>query len=798
MKINRFMQRVSVFLCLFLLMSVLIVSVQAEEGTTPPTTGQCGESVNWVYDPAEGTLTISGAGPMYDYTNSPWHWNQYDIKTLIVEEGITRLGAMAFERFGQLTSVSLPDSLTSIGEYAFHYCVSLETIEIPDGVTVMEPGVFSLCESLKEVDLPKNLTVLERHTFYCCRSLASICIPEGVTSIGDVAFYQCDSLKDITIPHTVTTLGSRPFSECTGIQDIYFGGDRAQWEFLVGLGDSGLSEEISVYYNAPEAHSLAEGVCEVCHWTQVVGGKCGRDLTWELDLTEGILRISGTGSMYYVADVPVWDQYKNAIIKVELPEGLTDIRSWTFENCLYLEYILIPQTVTIVEQGAFWNCTSLKGITVMNPKCDIHSEAWALSDPATLVIYAQPNSSVQTLVEKLGYTFRPICLCEDGRGNYEITDTEVNCYHDGERRYHCTVCGYSCRTNVVLSTGHNYIYTDLGDTHVAVCVCGEEIEAEHSYTDHVCICGKVTGIAIQHTLNLASDIRLSFVVKEDLVKNFDYVYMNFVIPVYEGNTQVGTRTEKVYRENRSGYCYFAVPDLHAGQMNDVVEGTLCLVRDGVTYTCVPDYYSIAQYAMKQLGKSNAAAEFKTLCANLLRYGSATQVFKNYRTDNLADKDMTKEHRSYLTNLEDVSFGPKHEWKSSNEPNTVNFAGSALDLQSKVAVRIIIDLSNYDGPHYDLYLRVSYVNQDGNYTSETTLQPRLYDRSRNYWVFTYNGLDASELRSEMTLEICRAGGTVLTTATYCMDSYGNGKSGTLLTLCQALFAYSDSAKAFFNP
>lgn len=795
MKKNRFVHRISVFLCILLLLGTFAFSAQAEEGSTPPTSGQCGEAVTWVYDPVEGILTISGSGPMYDYSNSPWHWNQYAIKTLVVEEGVTRLGSCAFDHFAQLTTVSLPDSLESIGELAFHYSYSLEAIEIPDRVTVMEPGVFDQCSGLKDVKLSKSLTVLERHTFYLCESLSSLHIPEGVTSIGDVAFYQCTSLTDLVIPQSVTSFGSRPFSKCTGLQNISFGGTRAQWESLMRSGESGLSENVTVCYNAPRAHEVADGVCRICGWTQVVGGECGRDLTWELDLTEGVLRITGTGPMYSISDVPVWDQYKSAITGVELPEGMVSISPWAFENCTYLEYIVLPSSISSVGHGAFWNCTGLKGITVLHPKCDIHPKAWALSDPETLVIYGQPNSAVQSFVEELGYTFRPVCLCEGGRGCYEITDTQANCYQGGDRLYHCTVCDYSCRTNVV-PVSHSYSYTDMGEFHVGTCSCGAEIREAHSYTDHVCVCGRLFDIPIQHTLDLESDISLSFVVREEYLQGFNFVYMTVKIPEYDGNTQVSYGFDEIYGTTRDGYRYFTVSGLHAGRMNDEIEATLCLEKNGVTYKWI-DRYSIAQYAMTQLNKKDVSATFKTLCADLLRYGAATQIYKGYRTDTLADRDFTEEHRSYLTDLGSVSFGPKYVWTPSEEPKEVTFVGKSLNLQSKITARFVVDLSNYSGSSSDLTLRVSHFKQDGTYTETVVRDPMYYGEDGNYMVFTYYGLNAAELRQELTLVVCKNNVPVSDRVTYAMDSYGNGKSGTLLTLCQALFAYSDSAKAFFT-
>ncbi len=71
---------------------------------------------------------------------------------------------------------------------------------------------------------------------------------------------------------------------------------------------------------------------------------------------------------------------------------------------------------------------------------------------------------------------------------------------------------------------------------------------------------------------------------------------------------------------------------------------LYLEKNGRTYYWKPDTYSIAQYAYTQLGKTGISTELQALCAELLRYGATAQIFKDYRTDALADRDMTVEHR----------------------------------------------------------------------------------------------------------------------------------------------------------
>ena len=806
---------------LFLLLGLTLLSltafaVQGEVATS----GSCGNSANWVYDPDSHTLTISGTGPMTDYVSSIWSGSGYTIETIIIEDGITHIGARAFKNLGDLTELSLPRSLTSIGDSSLNHCFALESVILPDGLEQIGSYAFAECSSLKAVTIPgtvdtigemafqecvrlESLTMgtgiktIDFGAFYCCSSLRTLVIPESVERIENYAFSDCRSLTNVVIPHTVNYIGRAAFFGLSKVEEVCFGGSLTKWEYLLQQVNTGFTETTAVELNSPLAHSMKDGICEICGWKQVVGGTCGRDLTWELDLSEGVLRITGTGYMYYVSDVPVWNQYKSAIVKVELPEGMLSITEWAFENCTYLESISIPQSVVSIAQGAFWACDSLKAITLWNGKCRIHEEAWALSDPEVLTIYSQPNSPVQTFVEELGYIFRPVCLCEEGRGDYEITSTQATCTKGGYTVYRCKVCDYSCRTNETEALGHTYTYTALGDSHTALCFCGETFTAPHSYENHVCQCGKTSGITIRHTLNLASDIHISFTVKEEEIATFDTSYMVCVLPVYEGNVQTGTRSVRVASELKNGYYYFTLKDLAAIHMNDTVEATLHMVKDEKTYTCPPDQYSIVTYAMSQLNKTNAGDELKALCANLLRYGATAQIYKGYRTDALADQSLTDTHRSYFTDLETIDFGPKYTWYEDPQ-NDVKWVGKSLDLQSRVAAKFIVDVSEYRQPISALVLYVSYENSKGETVITALRNPEVYDSSKNYYAFTFDGLNAADLRTELTLTMCMYEDMVVAVdVLYSMASYGNGKTGTLLTLCQALLAYSDCAKAYFD-
>ena len=65
-----------------------------------------------------------------------------------------------------------------------------------------------------------------------------------------------------------------------------------------------------------------------------------------------------------------------------------------------------------------------------------------------------------------------------------------------------------------------------------------------------------------------------------------------------------------------------------------------------------------------------------------------------------------------------------------------------------------------------------------------------------YVFTLDTLLAAELRAIVSAQIFAGETPVSCTLQYSADTYGNNKTGPLLHLCKALFAYSDSAKAYF--
>ena len=180
---------------LILFVVILSFDIQKLQAQTI-TSGTCGDNCTW--DITDGVLTISGTGPMTDYsTASPAPWNSQRTS---------------------ITDVQISDAITSIGTLAFAYATNLTNIAIPDSVTSIGNSAFSGAISLTGIHIPNSVTSIKSYAFSSTTSLTDITIPDSVKSIGIYAFSGATSLTRITIPDSIIlevkeSSGANPFTD---------------------------------------------------------------------------------------------------------------------------------------------------------------------------------------------------------------------------------------------------------------------------------------------------------------------------------------------------------------------------------------------------------------------------------------------------------------------------------------------------------------------------------------------------------------------------------------------------------
>ena len=148
-----------------------VIGMAAEAETYSGDCGANGDKVKWELNTATGLLLITGNGDMADYTNNngrPWTNYANYIMSVEIQEGINRIGNLAFRDCHGLTSIKIPNSVTSIGAQAFSGCSGLASIEIPNSLTSIEASTFSGCSALTSIEIPNSVTSIGNSAFYMC------------------------------------------------------------------------------------------------------------------------------------------------------------------------------------------------------------------------------------------------------------------------------------------------------------------------------------------------------------------------------------------------------------------------------------------------------------------------------------------------------------------------------------------------------------------------------------------------------------------------------------------------------
>lgn len=125
--------------------------------------GSCGDNATYELS-MDGTLTISGTGAITEGLGGKFAFNS-NIKQVIINEGITEVGANAFQGCSNLKEVQLPESLKTLNGYSFGICNQLTEIYIPSGVEALDSMSFTQCSNLVKIQGMENVNHITKGAF---------------------------------------------------------------------------------------------------------------------------------------------------------------------------------------------------------------------------------------------------------------------------------------------------------------------------------------------------------------------------------------------------------------------------------------------------------------------------------------------------------------------------------------------------------------------------------------------------------------------------------------------------------
>ncbi len=316
------------------------------------------------------------------------------LKITISSPSCKEIRGYAFEGFSTISEVNLPNSIISIGRQAFKGCSGLVTINIPNNVANIGYEAFKDCSSLSSIiNIPDKVTIIESSVFENCSSLTSVVIPQSVDSMGYWAFKDCQNLNFITFKNSnnFRFIGSDAFKNTAWFNNqpngpIYIGKILHKYKgtmppnTTIQVKDGTIKISQHAFENCENLYSVIIPSSVVVS-TSDIFVDCS-------NLAELTIPHSRVWSYFYPANPP--NSLKkvtitapcqiiensafgnNKIEEIILPNTLTDIKDYAFNNCFSLRVINLPDKLTKIGGYAFNNCTLLN---------DIYAES---NSPATI------------------------------------------------------------------------------------------------------------------------------------------------------------------------------------------------------------------------------------------------------------------------------------------------------------------------------------------------------------------------------------------------------------------------------
>lgn len=330
-------------------------------------TGTYYSNAIWTLTPnGENTykLTISGTGAMGDLKGwafgNPWNFElilkekvavkqvYYAVTELEIADGITEIGAHAFEAHRAITHVALPQSVTKIGEKSFNYCTGMQSIELSNNLE--EIGSTALSDTaLTSIELPESLKKIQNDAFSGCKLLAGdLKIPSNVTVIGNAAFVNDTALTGtLTIGNSVQTIGDSAFSGCK------FTGKLTIPDSVISIGDSAFTN------NRFSEISLGRNL-------EKIGGSA--------------FNTSGT----YTG-------------QLNIPDSVKEIGKSAF-NGMGFTSIRLGKSVSSIADTAFQNCTSIHSLDISSiGSADYGTNVFkSLKNPNTIYVNSEEQKNTIT------------------------------------------------------------------------------------------------------------------------------------------------------------------------------------------------------------------------------------------------------------------------------------------------------------------------------------------------------------------------------------------------------------------
>ena len=291
------------------------------------------------------------------------------LTSVTIGDTVTYLGTSAFEKCKLLEYVKLPAGISEIADYTFYDCIALKEIIIPEGVTTIGEWAFTDCESLESVTLPSTLEVIDYHAFAWCYNLKSIVFPDSLTTIRQSAFSNCDSLSVVSIGSSVTSIGYWAFESCDNLTTVFIPSS------VIYIDEGAFincSNDLTIYCYAKSQPSGWNS-----NWVDISNAQ----VFWNAFILAGV---TDDGFLYIIdaqnasATITGYSGSSKHIVIPEYIDGyqVEKIGENAFYDMDFIESVIISDNVITIGEYAFYSCDELLTVTVGEDVYEIQYDAF--------------------------------------------------------------------------------------------------------------------------------------------------------------------------------------------------------------------------------------------------------------------------------------------------------------------------------------------------------------------------------------------------------------------------------------
>ena len=245
-------------------------------------------------------------------------------------------------------------------------------------------------KTIKHVVLNQGVGSIGNSAFFGCSNLEDVSMPVDGTNcvnyIGNNAFEGCTSLKEFTIPFYATWVGNSAFAGCTSLTEIK---TISNCQFFNSENGVLYNREKTYLYAYPAGKS--ETICNIRENVKTIGSGAFNGCT---NLEEIVLPSSITSIEQYA-----FNGCTN-LQSINIPENVNTIGSYAFKDCKNISNISLPSDLSTINIGVFSGCSDLQSIVIPDNVTSIGRTAFydcdsleTLTIPISATLYNAKNAT---------------------------------------------------------------------------------------------------------------------------------------------------------------------------------------------------------------------------------------------------------------------------------------------------------------------------------------------------------------------------------------------------------------------